>query len=181
MRELQEADAPALLQQRSDARIMQYLDREPDNSVAQTLDLIERIKQSATDKVGITWGIVRPDAAHELLGTIGLWRIIAEHHRAEIGYGLHPDYWQQGIMSEAMVAVLDFGFQKLKLHSVEANVNPKNAASRQLLEKHGFVQEAHFRENYFFQGRFLDSIIYSVLTPAATKAKRTGQVAATKL
>lgn len=167
LRELNESDAPMLLVQRSDARIIQYLDREPDTTLNQTLALIDLIKQNITDNKGITWGVVRQDAPEELLGTIGLWRMIPEHHRAEIGYGLHPDHWQQGIMSEAMVAVLAFGFQALKLHSVEANVNPQNQASRRLLEKHGFVQEAHFRQNYFFQGQFLDSIIYSLLTPEA--------------
>lgn len=170
LRQLQQADAPALLDQRSDPRILRYLDREPDTTLEQTSALIERITQSAADNLGVTWGIVRPAATQELLGTIGLWRIIAEHHRAEVGYGLHPDYWQQGIMSEVLAAVLDFGFQQLKLHSVEANVNPHNTASRRLLEKHGFVQEAYFRQNYFFRGHFLDSIIYSLLTPEAAKS-----------
>ena len=156
-----------LLVQRSDARIIQYLDREPDTTLTQTLALIDLIKQNITENKGITWGIVRRDAPAALLGTIGLWRMIPEHHRAEIGYGLHSDYWQQGIMSEAMVAVLAFGFQALKLHSVEANVNPLNQASRKLLEKHGFVQEAYFRQNYFFRGQFLDSSIYSLLAPEA--------------
>lgn len=171
LRQLQQANAPALLQQRSDPRIIRYLDREPDTSLEQTTALIERITQSAVDNAGVTWGIVRSAATQELLGTIGLWRIMADHHRAEIGYGLHPDYWQQGIMSEALAAVLNFGFQELKLHSVEANVNPHNTASKRLLEKHGFVQEAYFRQNYFFRGQFLDSVIYSLLTPAAAKTE----------
>ncbi|UOQ65758.1 GNAT family N-acetyltransferase [Hymenobacter volaticus] len=177
LRRLQQADAPALLDQRSDPRIMRYLDREPDTTLEQTTALIERITQNAADNSGVTWGIVRPAATQELLGTIGLWRIMAEHHRAEVGYGLHPDYWQQGVMSEALAAVLDFGFQTLKLHSVEANVNPHNTASRRLLEKHGFVQEAYFRQNYFFRGQFLDSIIYSLLTPEAAKPELINEAA----
>jgi ribosomal-protein-alanine N-acetyltransferase len=169
LRQLRESDGPALLAQRSDERIIRYLDREPDTSLTQTVALIEKIKQSATDNLGITWGIVRP-TDDLLLGTIGLWRIMADHHRAEIGYGLDPAYWQQGIMSEAMVAVLAYGFQQLKLHSIEATINPNNTASKRLLEKHGFVQEAYFRENYFFRGNFLDSAVYSLLTPNATEA-----------
>jgi len=166
LRSLRAEDAPALLVQRSDARIIRYLGREPDTSLKQTLALIEKIEQSAADNLGITWGIVRPKE-DKLLGTIGFWRLIPEHHRAEIGYGLHADYWRQGIMSEVMATVLNFGFRKLKLHSVEANVDPNNLASRKLLEKHGFVQEAYFKQNYFFQEQFLDSTIYSLLTPEA--------------
>ncbi len=156
-----------LLVQRSDIRIIEYLEREPDTTIAQTLELLSLIKRNITENKGITWGIVRPASPDVLLGTIGLWRMIPKHHRAEIGYALHPDYWQQGIMSEAMAAVLAFGFEVLKLHSVEANVNPRNKASCKLLEKHGFVQEAYFRQNYFFRGQFLNSSIYSLLTPEA--------------
>jgi ribosomal-protein-alanine N-acetyltransferase len=51
----------------------------------------------------------------------------------------------------------------MNLHSIEANINPENIASRKLLEKTGFVREAYFKENYFFNGKFIDSEIYSLL------------------
>ena len=63
-----------------------------------------------------------------------------------------------------MVAVLNYGFTVMELHSVEANVNPDNAASISLLEKNHFIREACFKENYYFDGRFLDSAIYSLLS-----------------
>lgn len=164
LRQLRDPDAPALLVHRSDARMMRYLDREPDHSLDQITAWLASIRQTTADNLGVTWGIVRP-ADDGLLGTIGLWRMMPEHHRAEIGYGLHPDHWGQGVMSEAMTVVLRFGFRQLGLHSVEANVNPANEASRRLLEKHGFVREAYFRQNWFFRGQFVDSAVYSVLTP----------------
>ena len=100
-----------------------------------------------------------------LIGTIGFWRITKEHYRAEIGYALHPDFHRKGITQEAMIEVLNYGFEMIRLHSVEANVNPNNEASKKLLEKNKFVQEAYFKENYFSNGQFLDSAIYSLLTP----------------
>jgi ribosomal-protein-alanine N-acetyltransferase len=62
-----------------------------------------------------------------------------------------------------MTLVLKYGFEVLKLHSIEANVNPENIASIKLLEKNNFVREAYFRENYFYNGKFLDSAIYSLV------------------
>ena len=112
----------------------------------------------------ITWGIFRKEGS-SLLGTIGFWRIQKEHYRAEIGYLLHPTLQGQGLMQEAVKAVLQYGFETMQLHSVEANVNPANAASIKLLERSGFLREAHFKENYFYNGRFLDSLIYSLLAP----------------
>jgi ribosomal-protein-alanine N-acetyltransferase len=99
------------------------------------------------------------------MGTIGFWRIQKEHYRAEIGYLLHPSWQGKGIMREALKAVLDYGFQAMKLHSVEAHVNPSNASSIGLLEKCGFVREAYYRENYFYNGQFMDSAVYSLLAP----------------
>ncbi|MDQ6787925.1 MAG: GNAT family N-acetyltransferase, partial [Acidobacteriota bacterium] len=100
-----------------------------------------------------------------MIGTINFWKIKKENYRAEIGYMLDADYHGRGIMNEAIRAVLRFGFGEMNLHSVEANVNPDNAASIRLLEKNGFVREAYFKENYFFGGKFLDSAIYSLLAP----------------
>lgn len=72
------------------------------------------------------------------------------------------------MMQEALAAVLNFGFRTLQLHSVEANVNPGNTASIKLLERNHFIREGYFRENYFYNGRFLDSAVYSLLTPRNT-------------
>ena len=88
-----------------------------------------------------------------------------ENYRAELGYLLHPSHQQKGLMQEAVVAVLLYGFSAIKLHSVEANINPANVASKKLLEKNGFVQEAYFKENFYYNGRFMDAAIYAFLTP----------------
>jgi ribosomal-protein-alanine N-acetyltransferase len=61
---------------------------------------------------------------------------------------------------------LKYGFNTVGLHSIEANIAPENIASARLLEKAGFVREAYFRENLFFNGRFLDTVIYSILAPS---------------
>jgi ribosomal-protein-alanine N-acetyltransferase len=87
------------------------------------------------------------------------------HHRTEIGYALNADYWRRGIMDEAMSAAIDYCFRVLDFHSIEANTAPENEASGRILEKHGFVQEAYFRENFYSDGQFLDSRIYSKLNP----------------
>ena len=76
---------------------------------------------------------------------------------------LHPAFWKKGIMKEALLHVIDFGFDEMNLHSIEANINPDNTASAMLLESTGFVKEAYFKEDYFFNGAFHDTIIYSRL------------------
>lgn len=165
LRRVTAADAPEILFLRSDERVMKYLDREKTTTLAGAADYIKTFDETIDKNEGINWGICLA-GQEKLIGTIGLWRFIPAHYRAEIGYSLHPEFWQQGYTSEVLTAVLDYGFKHLHLHSIEANVNPLNLASIALLEKHGFVKEAHFKENYFFQNHFLDSAIYSLLAPA---------------
>jgi ribosomal-protein-alanine N-acetyltransferase len=162
LRRIEETDAEEIFQIRSDERIMQFIDRPRAKSIEDARALISRITDDTNKSQGITWAITLKENI-KLLGTIGFWRITVEHFRAEIGYMLNFDYQGKGILSEAMPAILQYGFETIGLHSVEAQVKPGNNASIKLLEKNGFVREAYFNENYFFDGKFLDTVVYSVL------------------
>ena len=77
-------------------------------------------------------------------------------------FDCHIGYWK---MNDALQAVINYRFKSIKLHSIEANVNPANPPSIKLLEKTVFMREGYFKENYYYNGKFLDSAIYSLLTP----------------
>ncbi|MEO5909204.1 MAG: GNAT family N-acetyltransferase, partial [Ginsengibacter sp.] len=96
-------------------------------------------------------------------GTIGLWRLIKENFRAEVGYMFLPDYWQKGLAKESLLKIIEYGFNEMKLHSIEAHISPRNSSSASLLEKTGFTREAYFKEDYFFNGAFEDTAVYSLL------------------
>ncbi len=162
LRKIELSDAKDLFILRSDERMMKYLDRPRAQTIEDAEKLIQVFEDNRIKNEGINWGITLKGDSR-LLGTICFWKLQLENERSEIGYMLHADFHQKGIMQEAMTAVLNYGFTDLKLHSVEANVNPENIASIKLLEKNNFVREAYFRENYFYDGKFLDSAIYSLL------------------
>lgn len=153
-------DANDLFLLRSNEEAVKYLDRPMHSSINETRELIKKIEDNIQQNKAIAWGISLKSKI-QLIGTIGYHRIENEHYRAEIGYMIHPDYWRTGLTSEAIKPVINFGFNQMNLHSIEANVNPGNIASIKLLEKHKFTKEAHFKENYFYNGKFLDSAIYS--------------------
>lgn len=164
LRQIVKADINALFVLRSDKRAMEFLDRPIAKTEADVEQLFNSITESISKNEGITWSISL-HSSPLLIGTLGFWRIDKTNHRAEIGYMLHPEFQRKGIMHEAISTALDFGFNTLKFHSVEANVNQYNIASIKLLEKLCFIKEAHFKENYYYDGKFLDSVIYSLITP----------------
>ena len=162
LRRVEMSDAKDLLILRSDERMMKYIDRPRQKEIEDAEKLIQVFEDLLGKNEGINWGITLKGNS-QLLGTICFWKLQLENDRTEIGYMLHADFHRQGIMQEAMTLVLKYGFEVLKLHSIEANVNPENIASIKLLEKNNFVREAYFRENYFYNGKFLDSAIYSLV------------------
>jgi ribosomal-protein-alanine N-acetyltransferase len=109
------------------------------------------------------WGIAKKEEPARMIGNITLWQIQVEHARADIGYMLHPDHWRKGIMKEAIARVVKFGFDSMKLHSVAAQVDSGNKASALLLEAAGFVREGFFKEDFYFRGKFYDTMVYSLL------------------
>ena len=156
-------DADEILNLRSSEVVMKYIDRERAKSIKDAEVFIDRISASIESNIGIMWGITIKENPTKLIGNIGYWRLIKENYRAEVGYMLSPFFWNKGIMKEALLEVIDFGFNNMNLHSIEANINPCNAASAALLESTGFIREAYFKEDYFFNGTFLDTVIYSRL------------------
>jgi ribosomal-protein-alanine N-acetyltransferase len=163
LREITEDDLPEIFYQRSDSQMMKYVDRVPARSLEDAAEFLGKIKTFQSTNEGITWGITLKNEPR-LIGNMGIWRIEKEHHRAEIGYALHLSHQSKGYASEALKAILHYGFHTMQLHSMEANVNPGNAASIKLLERNNFVREAYFKENYFFDGKYLDSAIYSLIS-----------------
>lgn len=164
LREIVPDDAEALYRLRRDPEVTKYLDRDNDADISVVHSLILKIRQNFEQGDGINWGVSLKDSPL-LIGNIGFWRIDKKNHRAEIGYMLEPAQWSKGLMSEALEVLLQFAFHQMKLHSIEANTAVGNRASHALLEKHGFVKEAHFRENWYYNGKFTDSFIFSKLTP----------------
>jgi [ribosomal protein S5]-alanine N-acetyltransferase len=149
---------------RSSKIVMKYIDRPMARTREDAIQLIEMMVDLIDNNQGLSWTICLLENP-KMIGTVHLWKISRENHRAEIGYLLDPAYQGMGLMHETIQAVTQYGFDRLKLHSIEANVNPGNIASIRLLEKGGFIREGYFKENYFYEGRFLDSAIYSILTP----------------
>lgn len=164
LRRLIKKDDGQIFKMRSDAEVMKYIGKNPMQSVNEAVDWIQIVDTALDTNSGITWAIADKESPDTLIGTIGLWRFIKEHFRAEVGYMLLPVHWNKGLAKEALIKVIDYGFKDLKLHSIEGQITPRNEASASLLERTGFKREAYFKENYFVKGIFEDTAVYSLVS-----------------
>ena len=83
--------------------------------------------------------------------------------KAEVWYKLHPDFWGQGLATEALESLLSYGFTKLKLHRIEAGVAVDNLVSIKLLEKVGMIKEGRKRKVLPLKSGWSDNFIYAIL------------------
>jgi [ribosomal protein S5]-alanine N-acetyltransferase len=146
----------------ADPEVVRYMGRAPYGSMEEARDRINKVVTGVEAGSTIRWGFVLRESG-ELIGSGGFHRWNAEHRWAEIGYELAPAHWGKGLVPEALTSMIRFGFDRMELHRVEANIDPANSASRRVLEKLGFVREGLQRENWFYNGKYTDTGHYGLL------------------
>ena len=162
LRQINNADLDEVFELRSNPQTMKYIPRPLLTSKEEALHHIKMIQDKIEANEGINWAVtIKGD--NKLIGIVGHYKIKWEHFRSEIGYMILPEYHGKGIVSEVVGLLIDYGFNQMNLHSIEAIIVPGNTASARVLEKNGFIKEAHFIENEFYDGQFIDSVVYSLL------------------
>ncbi len=123
---------------RSNTEVMKYINRPVITEKREAEDFLEKITNEMEANESLLWAIT-VDNKPGMIGAISLWNFSDDLRTAEVGYSLHPDFQNRGIMSEALLAVLKFGFETLCFQTIEAFTNRWNESSKQLLLKNGFV------------------------------------------
>ena len=99
-----------------------------------------------------------------IIGWCGFHTWYTDHNRAEIGYGLFDNsYKGQGIMSEVIALIVNYGFNTMNLERIEAFVSPNNRPSIKLLKRINFKEEGLLKHHYFDNNKMDDSILFALL------------------
>lgn len=108
------------------------------------------------------WGVTLRESGR-FVGTCGFTSFDFPHNSAQVGYVLNPEYWGQGIIAEALAAVIRFGFHDLDLHRIEAMYIDGNTRSRRVMEKVGMTYEGTRRGAMYIKGKYRDIGVCSIL------------------
>jgi ribosomal-protein-alanine N-acetyltransferase len=109
----------------------------------------------------LRWGLL-PHGGAQIIGTCGYTRWNHDNHFAVIGYDLASRHWRQGLMTEAVTAVLHYGYEQMELNRVEATVLTGNTASIALLKRIGFQHEGELRKRVLHRGRYHNVHIFGL-------------------
>jgi RimJ/RimL family protein N-acetyltransferase len=162
LRLLELDDAEGLFSIFADPEVTRYWSSEPWDRIEQALDSVEQTLSDYAQGSALRFAIERVERPG-IIGTVSLNRFVDACRRCEVGYALARPYWSQGYVGEALRAVLDYGFRKLDLNRVEADVDPGNVASDRVLERLGFRREGHMPERWIVQGHAADTVFYGLL------------------
>ncbi|MBK8493173.1 MAG: GNAT family N-acetyltransferase [Saprospirales bacterium] len=142
LRQMNEADIQEIFFFHSDERIQEFIYRPKAETLEDIRHFIKKVIAGISNNEWIYWVLgLKPSG--QVIGTICLWNIVPEENKAEIGYELHPDFQGKGLMQEAVVEVLNYGFEHMQLHEIEAYLQGGNSRSLKLLERNNF----HFVRN----------------------------------
>ncbi len=162
LRWLEHRDADALFEIFSDREVMRYWSSPLWADHADAVEMVESVRRHFAEGSLYQWGVARR-CDDVIIGTCTLAQVDTQNRRAEIGFALRQDHWGQGYMTEALRTLLTFSFEDLKLHRIEADVDPRNAASIRLLENLGFQREGYLRQRWFVGDEINDTVFYGLL------------------
>ena len=164
LRGLSSQDVEEFYEIYSNPEVMRYWSTPPLPNREAASKAITEIDEGFKRRELLKWGVALP-ADNKVIGTVTIFHPDFTHHRAEIGYALGRAYWGHGYMHETLKAVLNFAFDDLKLHRIEADVDPRNDASVRTLERLGFQREGYLRQRWQVNGEIQDSLFYGLLRP----------------
>ena len=145
LRKIQLSDAASLFNILGDEAVTQFYDDDAFMDISQAEDQINAWENGYQNRRCIRWAITQKGEG-DLIGTCGYYGFHNWYQRAGIGYELGSKHWRQGIMTEALWGMLDYGFEVLELNRVEAVIMPGNTASIKMLENRGFRREGLLEE-----------------------------------
>ncbi len=162
LRWISEDDIDSLYEIFSDPQVMRYWSTVPLPNREAAAALQREIAKGNESETMFKWGLALRDSG-KLIGTTTLFNLSLENGRAELGYAMARAYWGKGYMNEALNALVSHAFEVMELRRLEADVDPRNAASIRSLERLGFQREGFLRERWHVDGEIQDALFYGLL------------------
>lgn len=164
LRPFMESDLDALANILARPDVMRYLYEEPRTRDQVAMVLRDRISRNhLTDQGDTLWLAIEEQGTGALIGSVSLTWTSQEHAQGEIGYTLNPDHQGHGYASEAVRAIMEYGFREIDLHRIFGTCDDRNERSMRLLKRIGMRREAHFLEMEHVKGEWTSQLVYAIL------------------
>ena len=155
-------DAQDIFEYAQVPEVTEFLVWDPHQTIQDSIDFIKFAEEKYASDEWIILGIELRENK-KLIGTIDLRGWNGVSRCAETGYVISKEYWNKGIITEALQAVIKFSFEELQLNRLEAHCEEENVGSWRVMEKCGMKYEGTLREKVFVKDRYRSMKMYSIL------------------
>lgn len=162
LRRMRASDVDDIYAYASDPDVARYTSWAPHTSPDETRQFVRRVLDAYLEKRVANWGIELV-SERKLIGTGGYGSWDLQNSTAEIGYVIGKPYWGQGLMTEAVGAMVDFGFRRMSLNRIVIRMDPRNVGSWRVAEKCGCRFEGIARQVVYTKGSFDDLMVWAIL------------------
>jgi [ribosomal protein S5]-alanine N-acetyltransferase len=145
----------------SDPKIMFFYGKVPHRHREETLAVIRELENKFQSGLSIEWGMILKETG-KLIGTMGFNKYQVGF-KGDVGFGLNGAFAKRGFASEALRSAVRYGFDELKLHRIEAEVDPRNEPAQKLLLANGFLKEGLLRDNELFLNELCSTVVFGRL------------------
>lgn len=163
LRRFEHGDIENVLNIWASKKEIQYMYSEPVYETLCEVDaLLSKYIKAYDDEDIYRWAIVEKKSM-KCVGQIAFFLVDRKNNFAEFEYCIGTEYQNKGYMTEAVKAVIKFGFEKMELHKIQISTKEVNAPSRRVIEKCGFTYEGTLRDYFYMDGEYLDRLYFSML------------------
>lgn len=165
-------DAPDMFEYSRDPLVARHVLWDAHRSIGQTRSYIRSVLHNYRAGKPASLAIEYKSEG-KVIGTIGFMWYDEDSRSAEVGYSLSRQYWNQGLMTEALAKLIEYGFTQLRLNRIEAQHETGNPSSGRVMRKVGMLHEGTLRQRLYNKGRFVDMELYALLRQDYSQARRT--------
>lgn len=162
LRRLTMRDAQDIYRYSRDPEVARHVLWDPHRSIGDSRAYLRYMMRRYHSHDPASWGIELLETGH-IIGTIGFMWVQEDNNAAEVGYSLAREYWNRGYMTEALKAVIRYGFDSMGLNRIEAQHETTNPASGAVMRKCHMYKEGTLRGRLFNKGRYVDVDLYAIL------------------
>ena len=170
LRRMKCSDAEDMFEYARLPEVTRFLLWAPHEDLTYTKRYLKQVEKSYKLGEFYDFGVILKDN-NKFIGTCGFARIDKANATGEAGYVFNPEYWNRGIATEALSALIRLGFEYMGFNRIEARFMEGNRASRRVMEKCGMRYEGMFRDMLFVKEDYTDIGVCAVLKREYTPPK----------
>ena len=159
LRKMNSSDKSDIFNMQSNPKMSEHSDSQPETELAGSLAYIKHMETGVSEGKWLIWALEEKET-HKVIGTVCIWNFSTDKKTAELGYGIIPEYQGKGLMSEALLSIIDYSFNVFDMNLLDAYTEENNIPSIKMLDRIGFKEFDRVIDEGFYKKRDFCMVVF---------------------